>query len=243
VGLLLAGWRQFATWKLRRRIAALERETALAQERSRIAQEIHDDLGATLTHISLLSQLDPAADSGGQASPQLREIHASARAATRAVDEIVWALNPEHDTLDSLVNYLIRFAEDFVSSAHLRCRLSLPANLPEVDVTSEVRHNLLLAVKEALHNAVQHAAAAEVRLRLEWDGRTFVFIVEDDGRGFNLDDVGTGDGNGIANLHRRLAAAGGTCEIHSTRGSGTQVRLCIPAPAESRVQQPSPVSL
>lgn len=240
VGLLLGVWRQFATWKLRRRIAALERETALAQERSRIAQEIHDDLGATLTHISLLTQLGPAADSGSEASLQLREIHASARAATRAVDEIVWALNPEHDTLDSLVNYLIRFAEDFISAARLRCRLALPAHLPEINVTSEVRHHLLLAVKEALHNAVQHAAAAEVRLRLEWDDQAFVFIVEDDGHGFNLDDARAGNGNGITNLHRRLAAVGGTCVVHSSPGTGTQVRLRIAAPVNSRSQQTGP---
>src|SRR5258706_6092530 len=102
------------------------------------------------------------------------------------MDEIVWAVNPKHDTLDSLVTYLGRFAQNFLSSAGVRCRLDVPVYLPSLALTSEVRHNVFLAFKETLHNVVKHAAATEVRISLEAQPDGFTLLVIDNGHGFDL---------------------------------------------------------
>ena len=146
--------------RLRRRLEKLEREQAIERERTRIAKDIHDDLGASLTRITMLSQsVRGETQIPEYVSTNLERIFGTARELTRALDEIVWAVNPRHDTLESLANYLSRFAYDFLSVAEIRCRLDLPLQLPAVLVTTEVRHNLFLAFKEALNNVVKHAAA------------------------------------------------------------------------------------
>ena len=110
----------------------------------------------------------------------------------------------------------------------VRLRIDVPAQLPAIDLTSEVRHNLFLAAKEALHNALEHSGASEVWLRLSADGGRLVIEVADDGRGFVPGDQP--GGNGVGNMRHRLADCGGTCEISSAPNRGTRVRFSIPLP-------------
>src|SRR5262245_57210355 len=151
--------------------------------------------------------------------------------------EIVWAVNPKHDTLDSLASYLGRFAQDFLAAAHIRCRLDLPTQLPHWPVTADIRHNLFLAFKEALNNAIKHSGTSEVRILLEINEKRngagfngyqngvdtgFVLRVEDQGCGFSTN--GTHEpaqtapdrlagGNGLSSMRQRLAEIGGSCLI------------------------------
>ena len=223
--------------RMRRRLEKLEREQAVERERSRIAKDIHDDLGASLTRITMLSQ----SARGETQIPEyittnLERIFGTARELTRAMDEIVWAVNPRHDTLDSLANYLSRFAYDYLSTAEIRCRLDVPLQLPALPVTAEVRHNLFLAFKETLHNAVKHAAATEVRVELKLEQSKLMLLVADNGRGFAAgeppaDAAQSGrihPGNGLPNIKRRLAEIGGACEIQSEPGRGTNVTFTVP---------------
>jgi signal transduction histidine kinase/ligand-binding sensor domain-containing protein len=219
--------------KLRRRLERLERERVLEKERGRIAKDIHDDLGASLTRISLLSQ--PAADSPpapGQAAAQFAQINSTARELTRAMGEIVWAINPAHDSLDSLSNYLGRYAQEFLSVAGVRCRLDMPMQLPAWELSADTRHNLFLAFKEALNNVVKHANAGEARITLTVEASRFILAVEDNGRGFNAATAGQGGGaaagNGLSNIRQRLAEIGGECVVQSQFGLGTQVRFIVP---------------
>lgn len=225
--------------RMRRRLEKLERERAMERERARIAQDIHDDLGASLTHIAMLS----GSALGDLAVPEpvaknLNRIFDRARELTRAMDEIVWAVNPRHDTLDSLANYLNRFAHDYLSAAEIRCRLDLPLQLPALPVTAETRHNLFLAFKEALHNAVKHGAATEVRVELKLEMERLMLRVADNGRGFDMSAMADGHtltgriahGNGLANMRRRLAEINGMCEIRSEAGRGTTVTFSLPLP-------------
>src|SRR6202012_2260835 len=150
---------------------------------------------------------------------------------TRSMDEIVWAVNPKHDTMESLESYLEKFAQDLLANAGSRCRLDMPVQFPEWRLTAEVRHNLFLAFKEALHNVVKHAGATEVRIVFTLQKSSFALVVTDDGRGFERDELvksSTGahrlsSGNGLENMNRRLKEAGGSCEIQSTPGHGTKV--------------------
>ena len=152
------------------------------------------------------------------------------------MDEIVWAVNPRHDRLDSLASYLSRFAYEYLSVAEIRCRLDLPLHLPTLPVTAEVRHNLFLAFKEALHNIIKHAAASEVRVELKLEAAQLALQVADDGRGFDAATPANGPsaagriagGEGLANMRRRLAEIGGACEIRSEPGRGTTVTFTVP---------------
>ena len=244
VGMILAA--SGAVWfdtrrRLHRKLERLERQRALERERARIARDIHDDLGASLTRITMLSQVAHGIEpEPGRAVASLDQIFGTARELTRSLDEIVWAVNPKHDTLESLAGYLGKFAQDYLRAAHIRCRLDVPMQLPAWVLTSEVRHNLFLAVKEALHNVVKHATAAEVRITLALADDGFAWEVEDNGHGFNMrrpnvasaGNAGrVSSGNGLANMRRRLEDIGGRCEVKSAPGTGTRVKFVVPVKA------------
>lgn len=219
--------------RMQRKLDTLERQHAVERERARIAQDIHDDIGATLTRIAMFSQPDreELADTR-QTAARLARIYSTSREATRALDEIVWAIDPKHDTLESLVAYMARSAQDLLEAAGIRCRLDLPPELPDQPLTAETRHNLFLAFEEALNNAVKHAGATEVRVSVQLRPGSFVLTVQDNGRGFDPGDGAdaaprvTG-GHGLTNLHRRLLRIGGHCDISSQPGAGTTVSFVV----------------
>lgn len=234
----LAGLVWFDTRRrMRRKLERLERQRALEHERARIAKDIHDDLGASLTRITLLSQPSRGdLSDAGHAAVNLDRIYSTARELTRAMDEIVWAVNPQHDTLDSLAIYLGKFGQDFLRAAQIRCRLLMPVELPAWPLTSEQRHNLFLAYKEALHNVVKHSHASEVSVSLNVQKEGFVLTVEDNGCGFSpnaSDPVAkpspdrVASGNGLANMCRRLEEIHGRCEITSESGQGITVKFTV----------------
>jgi signal transduction histidine kinase len=235
--LIGAGVFGFVRRRERRKLERLERQRALERERARIARDIHDDLGASLTRITLLSQSAQGDIEDRQAvAADVTQIYHTARELTRAMDEIVWAVNPRHDTLDSLVAYLGRFAQHYLSAAGIRCRLDEPPHLPTWTLTAEIRHNVFLAFKEALNNVVKHAGASEVRVSLELLATGFVLVIADNGRGFDLDQsrksasadgARLSSGNGLTNMQKRLEEVGGRCEWVTAPGEGTRVRLHV----------------
>ncbi|MBC8096732.1 MAG: ATP-binding protein [Akkermansiaceae bacterium] len=219
--------------RMRRKLKHLESQRAIERERGRIAKDIHDDLGASLTFITLLTQ-SARSDLGSpnRVGEVLDRVHDTARDLTRAMDEIVWAVNPKHDTLDSLASYLSKFAQDYVRAARIRCSFDVPTSFPAWPITSELRHNLFLAFKEALHNVIKHAGASEVRIVLGVQAQDFTITIKDNGRGFASPagaDAAESDpdriehGNGIANMERRLSDIGGQCRIQSIPHAGTEV--------------------
>jgi signal transduction histidine kinase/ligand-binding sensor domain-containing protein len=228
MGVVGAGVWQGTRRRMRRKMEALERQKAVEHERSRIARDIHDELGSHLTRITMLSE--PARHEPDASHPgitDVRQIYDIARALTRTMDEIVWAVNPHHDTPEGLVNYLEQFALEFLGAAGIRCRLDLPMELPAWPLTAETRHNLFLALKEALHNAVKHAGATEVRIALTVDTRTLTLSVEDNGRGFDP-AASNSTGNGLENMRRRLEQIRGGCEIVSEPGHGVKIVFVVP---------------
>jgi ligand-binding sensor domain-containing protein/signal transduction histidine kinase len=224
--------RRIVTAKYRRQVARLKQQHAIDRDRTRIAKDIHDDVGAGLTQITLLTEL--ARREPEQTGKHLDRIAGSARQLTRAMDEIVWAVDPHHDTLEGLMDYVSAYAEDYLHTAGIRCRMDLPVTLPAARVEAELRHNLFLALKEALNNVVKHARASEVWLRLRVEAKTFTLMVEDNGQGI---DAAGGDGevhadrltagSGLANMEHRLAAVAGRCEVHSQPGHGTRVEMTV----------------
>lgn len=219
--------------KIQQRLKHLEQERALQRERARIARDLHDDLGSSLTRISLLSGLARA----DKDSPNLVEAHSiklaqSAAQTVRALEEIVWAVRPGSDSLQSLVEYIAHFANELFEGDTARCRLDFPHNLPARPLPPELRHDIFLIVKEALTNALKHASAKEVRVQAKISGNALEVIVQDDGRGFDPGNSPNGSmRNGLGNMRRRAEAMGGTLQIQSAPGKGTAVCLMVKLPA------------
>lgn len=206
------------TWshqRLRRRLERLERESAIERERARIARNIHDDLGASLTRISLLTQC--AQDQGaGAGAAHINHIYQTAGEIIRSMDEIVWAVDPRHDNLESLAGYLGNFAQSFLKVAEIRCRLNMPAHLPAIDLTSQMRHHLFLCFKEALNNVVKHAHADAVTVTVGLTGQTLAIQIADNGTGPRpapRDPNRVSAGRGLDNMQQRMAEMGGRCTI------------------------------
>jgi signal transduction histidine kinase len=206
-----------------RKLALMKMESALADERRRIARDIHDDLGSSLTRISIVADGDSAAPrQPARMESDLATIHSVAKEMVLTMDQIVWAVNPQNDSLEALARYLADFAEEFLEPTGLRLRLDLPIDLPAWPLPSRLRHNLFLAFKEALNNTVKHAAAHEVEVTLRIEDRRIRIAVRDDGRSFASPHTA---GNGLDNMRVRLESLGGTCRLTSNPGQGTTVEF------------------
>jgi signal transduction histidine kinase len=219
--------RRFTQQRLRRRLADAERRRALEGERARIAQDIHDDLGAGLAQIAMLSEL--AQNAGLEAAAvraHLDEIYTRAHAAGRALDEIVWAINPAHDSAEDLVGYLARFTQDYLHLARIRFRLDVPASLPEIRLTSGQRHQIFLAAKEAIHNAARHSSANEIILKVRVENGSLSITVRDDGCGFT-DTEKTLQGRGSASMRARMEKIGGQFQRCTSPGLGASINLVL----------------
>jgi len=227
-GLILAVAFIVRAWshrRLRSKLDRLEREGAIERERTRIARNIHDDLGASLTRISLLTQSGRSADDAGS-DPRINHIYQATGEIIRSMDEIVWAVDPRHDNLESLASYLGNFAQNFLRVAGIRCRLIIPEHLPDLDLTSQMRHHLFLCLKEALNNVVKHAGADAVTVTVNVAGRILTLQVADNGTGpqpASRDDNRISTGRGLANMQQRMAELGGRCSVSREAGKGTVV--------------------
>jgi signal transduction histidine kinase len=158
---------------------------------------------------------------------------APASTTTRALDEIVWAVDPRQDTLESFTGYLCSFAQEVLANAGVKCRFDLPDSLPATALSSKARHHIFLAFKEALHNVIRHASATEVRIRLAVGEKETELEIRDNGHGFDTSRTTgrSGGGHGFRNMRDRLKTVGGRCEMTSQANAGTQI--CFIWKAES----------
>jgi signal transduction histidine kinase len=230
---LTTGW-LLARARMKRRMARLELQRATEAERARIAQDLHDDLGASLTEISMLASIAAEENATGEPSPEaLPEIAGKAQALVGALDEIVWAVNPRNDTLASLAEYFAGYAVDFLDKCGMSVRLDIPRGLPHVPLPPERRHGLFLSVREALNNVAKHSDAREVWLRLRQDHGYVEVAIEDDGIG--IDAARIPHGEGLRNMRQRMIALGGECLIEPREGGGT--RACFRMPLQSEIRR------
>jgi signal transduction histidine kinase/ligand-binding sensor domain-containing protein len=219
--------------RLRRKLDHLERQAELQKERARIARDMHDEVGAKLSRLSLLSEMaSHKADLPLAARGETAEISETVRDAIRSFEEIVWAINPKNDTLPDLLHYLCRFTEDFLDGSEVQCAFELPDRIPEVELPTELRHHVFLAAKEAVNNVFKHAHARQVWVRLKLTAGGFDIEIEDDGQGFDGGEPAqrSGKGNGCENMRERMRLAGGRFEIQTRPGKGTRVTLRVPCP-------------
>jgi signal transduction histidine kinase len=203
-----------------------EYQRALEKERTRIASDLHDELGATLTEIHFLGAVKSRDLSVPQATrSRLIEVSDKSHQMISSLDEIVWAVNPANDSVPNLAAYLRHVAEEFSHTTEIHCRLDVDPSLPPLTLTSESRHNVYLVVREALNNIAKHSKATEAWLRIHWKEDALQIIVEDNGCGFShINETG----NGLSNMRCRIEKIGGHFEYDSRLGLGTSCRICLP---------------
>jgi ligand-binding sensor domain-containing protein/signal transduction histidine kinase len=228
LGLIVGIVYYFSTQELQRELVVLKQHEELEKERARIARDLHDQLGANLMQVALLGDLaETDKDLPNEVEEHAKQISQTARETTKALDEIVWAVNPSNDTLDGLVNYICKYAQEYFEIAGLRYRIEVPAELPKIIIPPEVRHNVFLAAKEAVNNVVKHAHATSAWLRLQMEPNHFTLEIQDDGHGVKGLNDKTGR-NGLRNMHKRLEDVGGIFSIGPAPEKGAMVRFTVP---------------
>jgi signal transduction histidine kinase/ligand-binding sensor domain-containing protein len=228
LGMIVGSVHYVSTQRLQHQLAALRQKEALEKERARIARDIHDQVGASLTQLSLLAELvESDKHHPEEVEGHARQIEQTALETTRALDEIVWTVNPSNDTLDGLITYVCKYAQDYLALAALRYRLEVPPQLPNIPITPELRHNVFLAAKEAVNNIVKHSEATAAWLRLRLEPGRFTLEIEDNGRGLSPGAADKGR-NGLRNMRKRLEDVGGEFSIAPGAEGGTRVSLTAP---------------
>ncbi len=210
--------------------AARIREQAQAEERQRIAQDLHDQLGAELTEIAIASanaRQQSGTREAGEA--KLVQIEATAGRLVGNLSELVWVTKPTNDTLEATVAYTGDMVAAMLEKTQFQCTLDIPTQLPSLSIPYQLRHDLILAVKEVIHNVIKHSGGMGVRLALRCEDSRLTITIRDDGR-WHDSPPEAGRGNGLPNLRDRLERHGGTAVIAGT-ASGTTVTLQVPLPA------------
>ena len=224
-GAVAAGVRGIVMRRMRAKIHRIKLEHAVERERARIARDMHDELGANLTLIAAMSGM--AAHEPEEGAKNLGEIETTARRTVEALDEIVWAVNPRHDTLAATVEYIGKFGAGFLAKAGIEAELVLPESIEHRALSAELRHHLFLAVKESLNNVVKHSGATSARLEIRTGAASVEIVVSDNGRGL---DPGGADrfANGLVGMQERMAGVGGSCRVENRPEGGCRVVFELP---------------
>jgi len=231
--LVFGSWRYVLRKRMQRELSVLKNQQALERERLRIARDIHDSLGARVTQISMVSSR--AQDN--QSFPEMARVEFDriskiSRELVSALYETVWTVDPENDNLDELGNYLCQIVNQLCERAQFRCRF-YTVDLPsDIQVSSQIRHNVSMAVQEAVHNVIKHAGAAEVAMDIKFTNDLLVITIRDDGNGFK--PVDNSSGNGLINMKKRLSDIGGQCLVESQLGKGTAIQLSVTIESSER---------
>jgi signal transduction histidine kinase len=242
VGLLITGLALTFTWisSLRRQVerqtirlnreivqrCKADRARLIEEERSRISQDLHDDLGSKLTQISILAWLPKEKATSDLAKERLQLIGEKSRRMASTLDEVVWMMNSKNDTLSSFTAYLAAYAEEYLSKTDITCRVETPGPCPEKIIISETRNNLFFAVKEAINNAVRHGNPTKISLKIAVSADNLIIHINDNGCGY--DSHSSHRGMGIGNIQDRMLKLNGLCHIQSSVQGGTTITLQVP---------------
>ncbi|MFI5219922.1 MAG: two-component regulator propeller domain-containing protein, partial [Bacteroidia bacterium] len=213
--------------KYRRQLALYEQQRALQLERNRISTDMHDDLGADLTNIVILTKIaSKTIKLEGEQKSKLEKIATASNDVINKMNEIIWALNPANDTLRNLISYLHRYAKEYLDLNERKISIKIPTTVPDVSLKAAYRRNIFLILKESLHNIVKHSGAdnVEIEININNERRRFNLNIKDNGKGFSVSDK-TGSGNGLLNMRKRMTEIKGVVNIESSVGHGSVVKV------------------
>jgi signal transduction histidine kinase len=218
--------RYWSVRRLHRRLERLEREHALEKERARIARDLHDDLGGSLTQIGLLADRVRRQAAEPAVKPALGQLVWRTRRLADELESIVWTVSPRNNTWDKLACFIDQYARSFCRDTPLACSVTGLDRVPALPLSPEAQHNILSVVKEALNNVLKHAHASTVTVDMHvTPDDMFELRITDDGTGFDPASPEHSEHNGLSNMNIRMTGLGGEIEIKSSIGRGTKVCL------------------
>ncbi len=217
---------RIAQVKSKRKLRLLEKKIAIDAERNRISADMHDEIGSGITHIALLSELiQTQQKKGSELKKDINTIAVSARALVQSMSEIIWAMNPQNDTLEDLLAYTREQSRKYFEPFNLQFDICFPQEVPDIRLSNEQRRNLYLVIREALNNAMKHSDATIILLKLEITNASYCFSVCDNGKGIN-EKMNRPGSNGLRNMKSRMENIGGTIKW-SLPEKGTIVKFCL----------------
>jgi signal transduction histidine kinase len=222
----LVGSAAFALYRYR-----VSRLLEIERVRTRIAADLHDDIGASLSRVAIMSEVLKRQVPGSASVPMLTEIADSARELVGSMRDIVWAIDPRRDDADDVVVRIRTFASDMLEAHGIKWSFHTPTDFGNIKLDADAKRHILLFFKEAINNVVRHSKASEVRLDIQVAQNRLIGEVRDDGEGFaTVPEIIAGGlrGQGLASMQRRVGHLRGTLAIDSSPGQGTHVRLMIP---------------
>jgi ligand-binding sensor domain-containing protein/signal transduction histidine kinase len=223
LALLLAAAAVYAVYHYR-----VNRLLEIERVRTRIAADLHDDIGASLSHIAVVSEVAklqlPEQDS--QLSKNLSVIARVSGEAVDSMSDIVWAVNPQRDHLYDLTRRMRNFASELLSARNIAFSFTVPGEEHDIRVGADVRRQLFLIYKESLNNVVRHSGCTQAEIEMHIEGKSLVLRVGDNGRGFDTQNGSRG--NGLKNMKKRAESLGGEVEFVSGNGEGTLMQLVMP---------------
>jgi signal transduction histidine kinase len=218
----------FATRKIKKQIALLERQREISIIRRRIGSDLHDDIGSGLSRLAMMTDtVKSMIGNNAQAEGKLDKIVTHTRHMIDQLRVIVWALNPQFDQLENLVAYIHQHISEFIEEFPVSFSIFIPDNIPVKQITPEFKRNVFYTIKEAVHNALKHSGSGEISLSIEVINDLFIAKVKDSGHGFDLALLESA-GNGLRFMEKRVKDLGGSFRITSSPGTGTIVEMIIP---------------
>ena len=234
-GIIGGSARYITRMRMRQEMIRLEQQHAVERERARIARDVHDELGTRLTQISFQGSIAKVSvDDPAETRRYIEQMSSSARDAVSSLQEIIWAADPENDSLEGLVGHVSQYAGEFFSASTIHWEVVTPEHMADRRISAAARHNLFMAIKEAINNAVKHASATRVLIRFSIQVNNLEILISDNGGGFDGAHAAvSGDksrrvGHGLINMQERLKMVGGHCEINSGAGQGTTISFVLP---------------
>jgi signal transduction histidine kinase/ligand-binding sensor domain-containing protein len=213
--------RHSAQRQLKQRLRRLEQEHALEKERTRIARDLHDELGSGLSQIGMLAHRLKRRCREDDLAPGLGQLASRTRRLSSELESIVWTVSPKNDSLDGFAGFVRRFAHDFLQDTDIACAVLGAETIPACRLAPEIQHHLLAVLKEALNNAFKHSGATQITLSLSFRWGVFELAIADNGAGFPLDAAHHSERNGLRNMRTRTAEIGGQLQIASPPAGGT----------------------
>jgi signal transduction histidine kinase/ligand-binding sensor domain-containing protein len=226
----LIAWiaRKVSNRLLKQRLRRLEHEHALERERTRIARDLHDELGGRVTKIGCIADRLIHEDAPAPAKQLARNLITQSRYLVEDLHGIVWTVNPQNDSWQRLAAYIVRHAQRHLAGTPILCTADGAGAIPELPITPEARHNILSIAKEVLNNILKHSQATRATITMSVENEHFRMVISDDGRGFDPSAPETNEGNGLSNMRTRMAEIDGHVDITSRPGTGVTITIDSP---------------
>lgn len=210
--------------QLHKQSAVLEKQIAVQYERQRISAEMHDDIGASLSGVKLLTEISKTKIRDADAANEMEKIYQSVGDISAKMKEVIWSLNADNDDISSLISFIQKQTGKYLENYPCELTIDLPEQYPDIDISGEARRNIFLSVKEALHNIIKHSGADKINLSVTCSDK-LVIIVSDNGNSFLVSGIDN-SGNGLKNMRKRMEKLGGNFILKT--GDGTKIIFEVP---------------